>query len=77
MQKNLNWLNAIQNCNRSELKEILQPLAKRGKEHKFYAQVFQALRIEVNKEMEVLKELLGEETIEELREKVKEAVTTA
>ena len=32
----------------NQLKEILQPLAQRGKENKFFAQVFQALRIEVN-----------------------------
>ncbi|MFK7900930.1 MAG: 16S rRNA (cytosine(1402)-N(4))-methyltransferase RsmH [Cyclobacteriaceae bacterium] len=38
--------------------EIITPFAKRGKENRFYAQVFQAIRIEVNKEMEVLKELL-------------------
>ncbi|MGE0587609.1 MAG: 16S rRNA (cytosine(1402)-N(4))-methyltransferase RsmH [Cyclobacteriaceae bacterium] len=37
---------------------LLKPLAPRGKEHKYYAQVFQALRIEVNKEMEALEEFL-------------------
>jgi len=42
----------------NQLKEILTPLARRGREHKFFAQVFQAIRIEVNKEMDVLKELL-------------------
>jgi len=31
---------------------------KRGRENQYYAQVFQALRIEVNKEMDVLKDLL-------------------
>jgi 16S rRNA (cytosine1402-N4)-methyltransferase len=31
---------------------------KRGRENKYYAQVFQALRIEVNKELDALKELL-------------------
>jgi 16S rRNA (cytosine1402-N4)-methyltransferase len=41
-----------------ELKEVIQKLAPRGKENKFFAQVFQALRIEVNNEMDVLKELL-------------------
>ena len=41
-----------------ELVKILQMLAPRGKENKFFAQVFQALRIEVNQEMEALKELL-------------------
>jgi len=41
-----------------DLKSALAPLARKGKEHKFYAQVYQALRIEVNREMDVLKELL-------------------
>jgi 16S rRNA (cytosine1402-N4)-methyltransferase len=41
-----------------ELKEILMPCAERGKENKFFAQVFQALRIEVNQELEALKDLL-------------------
>jgi len=33
-------------------------LSQRGKENKFFAQVFQALRIEVNDELKALKELL-------------------
>jgi 16S rRNA (cytosine1402-N4)-methyltransferase len=37
---------------------VLEPFAQKGKEHKFYAQVFQALRIEVNEELEVLKAFL-------------------
>jgi 16S rRNA (cytosine1402-N4)-methyltransferase len=41
-----------------ELKEILMPCAERGRENKFFAQVFQALRIEVNQELEALRELL-------------------
>ncbi len=41
-----------------DLKNALQKLAQRGKENKFFAQVFQALRIEVNNELEVLKGLL-------------------
>jgi 16S rRNA (cytosine1402-N4)-methyltransferase len=41
-----------------ELKKVLTPLAPRGKEFKYQAQVFQALRIEVNQEMEVLAGLL-------------------
>lgn len=40
------------------LREILLPLSPRGLENKFLAQVFQALRIEVNQEMEALKDLL-------------------
>lgn len=47
----------------SQLKEVLAPMARRGREHKFFAQVFQALRIEVNKEMEVLKELLEQSAL--------------
>ncbi|HPJ61367.1 16S rRNA (cytosine(1402)-N(4))-methyltransferase RsmH [Lentimicrobium sp.] len=42
----------------TQLKDILQPLAERGRENKFFARVFQALRIEVNAELEVLKEML-------------------
>jgi len=45
-----------------ELKEILLPLSERGKENKFYAQVFQALRIEVNQELQALKEFLEQST---------------
>jgi 16S rRNA (cytosine1402-N4)-methyltransferase len=41
-----------------DLKLVLQKLAPRGKENKFFAQVFQSLRIEVNNELEVLKILL-------------------
>lgn len=40
------------------LKEILKDFAPRGREFKYFAQVFQALRIEVNNELEVLKEML-------------------
>jgi 16S rRNA (cytosine1402-N4)-methyltransferase len=46
----------------TELKEALNPAAERGKENKFYAQVFQALRIEVNQELESLKEFLIQAT---------------
>ncbi len=42
----------------ADLKNILNPLAPRGKENKYFAQVFQALRIEVNQEMQVLEEFL-------------------
>jgi 16S rRNA (cytosine1402-N4)-methyltransferase len=41
-----------------DLKKILHELAPRGREFKYFAQVFQALRIEVNDELEVLKEML-------------------
>ncbi|WP_447766729.1 16S rRNA (cytosine(1402)-N(4))-methyltransferase RsmH [Sphingobacterium faecium] len=42
----------------AELKEVIKKLVPRGKEHKYHAQVFQALRIEVNKELEALQEFL-------------------
>ena len=40
------------------LKEILRPFLPAGKEHKILAQVYQAIRIEVNQEIEALKEFL-------------------
>ncbi len=46
----------------TQLKDILQPLAERGRENKFFARVFQALRIEVNAELDVLKEMLTQTT---------------
>ena len=42
----------------SDLKTVIEKCVKRGRENKYYAQVFQALRIEVNKELDALKELL-------------------
>ena len=41
-----------------ELKDLLESLAIRGQENKFYAMVFQALRIEVNDELGTLKRML-------------------
>ena len=41
-----------------ELKNALQRFAPRGKENKYFAQVFQALRIEVNEELQALEEFL-------------------
>lgn len=41
-----------------DLKNLLQKHAPREAEFKYYAQVFQALRIEVNEEMKVLEEML-------------------
>ena len=40
------------------LVDVLQKIAPKKNENKFYAQVFQALRIEVNNEMQVLGEML-------------------
>lgn len=41
-----------------DLMEALGPIAPKFKDHKFFAQVFQALRIEVNDEMDVLEKFL-------------------
>lgn len=41
-----------------ELMELLLPLAPKFKDHKFFAQVFQAIRIEVNQEMEMLERFI-------------------
>ncbi len=41
-----------------ELVNLLSGFARKGKEYKYYAQVFQAIRIEVNEELEALKEML-------------------
>lgn len=48
------------------LKEIIKRLVPKGKEHKYHAQVFQALRIEVNGELEALQEFL-EQTVSVLK----------
>jgi 16S rRNA (cytosine1402-N4)-methyltransferase len=41
-----------------DLMDVLRFCAPRHKEHKFFAQVFQALRIEVNNELDVLEKFL-------------------
>ncbi|MFP4470236.1 MAG: 16S rRNA (cytosine(1402)-N(4))-methyltransferase RsmH [Bacteroidales bacterium] len=41
-----------------DLRESLRHLEPKGKENKFYARVMQALRIEINQELEVLKDFL-------------------
>lgn len=41
-----------------DFKEVIAPCTPKFKEHKYLAQVFQAIRIEVNQEMDVLKEML-------------------
>ena len=50
----------------ADLVKILSSVAPRGKEFRFYAQVFQAIRIEVNDELGALKEML-EQTKEVLK----------
>jgi 16S rRNA (cytosine1402-N4)-methyltransferase len=44
----------------SDLQQVLQQFAPKFKDYKFWAQVFQALRIEVNQELDVLKQLLNQ-----------------
>jgi 16S rRNA (cytosine1402-N4)-methyltransferase len=44
----------------SGFKNVIAAHIPRGKEHKYMAQVFQALRIEVNAEIEVLERFLGQ-----------------
>ncbi|MBT5100085.1 16S rRNA (cytosine(1402)-N(4))-methyltransferase RsmH [Polaribacter sp.] len=41
-----------------QLKEVLQKYLPNAKEHKILAQIFQAIRIEVNEELDVLREFL-------------------
>lgn len=41
-----------------QLMDLLAPVAPKFKEHKFYAQVFQAIRMEVNGEIDVLEKFL-------------------
>lgn len=49
-----------------QLKQVIGKLIPKGKEHKYLAQVFQALRIEVNQELEALQEFL-EQSVEVLK----------
>lgn len=49
-----------------DLKRAIKSLVPKGKEHKYHAQVFQALRIEVNQELEVLR-LFLEQSVDVLR----------
>lgn len=49
-----------------DLKNAIARLIPKGKENKYLAQVFQALRIEVNQELEALKEFL-EQTVDVLK----------
>jgi 16S rRNA (cytosine1402-N4)-methyltransferase len=44
----------------ADFKKVLQKFLPRGKENKYLAQVFQGIRIEVNQELEALKEFLLE-----------------
>ncbi len=51
--RNIKKINTV-----NDLKNALSSYSPRGKEHKFFAQVFQALRIEVNEELKVLEDFL-------------------
>ena len=51
-----------------DLKGVIKRHAPRGREYKFFAQVFQALRIEVNKEIKVLEDMI-EQSAEVLKAK--------
>lgn len=57
------------------LKEILKEITPGKVQHKFLAQVFQALRIEVNEELKVIQDLL-EQTVEVLKEGGRMSVIT-
>ncbi len=50
----------------ADLKNAIKQLIPKGKENKYLAQVFQALRIEVNQELEALKEFL-EQSVDVLK----------
>ena len=43
-----------------QLKQVILPLAPRGKENQYFARVYQALRIAVNDEMAALREMLDQ-----------------
>jgi 16S rRNA (cytosine1402-N4)-methyltransferase len=58
-----------------QLKELLKGMAPEKVEHKFLAQVFQALRIEVNEELKVIQDLL-EQTVEVLKDGGRMSVIT-
>jgi len=55
------------------LAEVVAPILPKGKENKLLAQIFQALRIEVNEEIEVLQSFL-EQTIAALKPKGRIAI---
>lgn len=50
--------NAMELKTTQELKELLEPLVPERYSNKLFAQVFQALRIEVNQELEVIRQFL-------------------
>ena len=58
-----------------ELKTLFKGMVPEKVEHKFLAQIFQALRIEVNEELKVIQDLL-EQTVEVLKEGGRMSVIT-
>ncbi|MEE4116347.1 MAG: 16S rRNA (cytosine(1402)-N(4))-methyltransferase RsmH [Marinilabiliaceae bacterium] len=71
----IDWRSREELKDTTSLLKILKRYAQPGKENKFYARVFQALRIEVNREMEFLKEMLMQ-SLEVLRPGGRMAVIT-
>ncbi len=53
IKRTVNSINTV-----NDLKEVLQKFSPYGRENKFFAKVFQALRIEVNDELNALKKML-------------------
>jgi 16S rRNA (cytosine1402-N4)-methyltransferase len=58
-----------------ELAEVCLPLAKKHNEYKYFSQVFQALRIEVNQELKALEEMLPQ-SADVLKKKGRLAIIT-
>ena len=58
----VNFRNQQPITNTNELKQVLQKFLPAHKSHKILAQVYQAIRIEVNQEIEVLKDFLTQTT---------------
>ena len=58
-----------------EFTDVIQPCAKKHQEHKYFAQVFQAIRIEVNQELQALKNML-EQSVKVLKPKGRLVVIT-
>lgn len=56
-KRKINPINTV-----DQLKDTIKHLSIRGKENKFFAQVFQALRIKVNEELKSLKEMILQAT---------------
>ena len=51
-----------------QLRTVLKRFLPKAKEHKILAQIFQAIRIEVNEELEVLKDFLKPRFLEAMKQ---------